>query len=91
MAEVTVDIECRECNAIGLLAPDRFGLAYICYACRGTGRRTYRYTPFTGRKAIAQTWVPGVSKVQWRNWCAGPPILYEAFLAGEMPVEAGES
>lgn len=86
MPVVRIEKECDECEGRGLLKPDRFRLAYICYVCRGTGRLTYAYTPFKGRKVdVAGT----VATVQWRTYGAGPPITYGAFLAGQMPNETG--
>lgn len=49
---ITIEIECPSCYGTGLYqgAAERDGAFVQCSACKGTGKTSYSYTPFAGRK-----------------------------------------
>lgn len=48
----SIEIECPECKGTGVYVgfAERNGAAVVCTSCKGAGRRTYRYEPFTCKK-----------------------------------------
>lgn len=52
MNKKTIVIECQSCGGTGLYkgVAERGDCAVVCYMCKGTGKTTFTYKEFTGRK-----------------------------------------
>lgn len=72
---VKIEIECPSCSGTGLYSgfAEGAGCAVICHQCSGTGKSSYSYRPFTGRKLKK-----GILKV-YRSGCG-----YGSSATGEM-------
>jgi len=50
----TIEIECPDCKGFGLYRGrcEERGSAVVCHTCEGTGKSTFTYNEFTGRKHV---------------------------------------
>ena len=50
--EVTVTAQCGDCGGTGLYKgfAQQEGYPTVCHSCKGSGGKTIRYKPFTGRR-----------------------------------------
>jgi hypothetical protein len=98
--EITIEIECPSCSGTGIYMGmgEKEGASILCHTCKGTGKSTYTYNPFTGRKIHDRA-----SRVYLRGYgyCistgitqfkgVGPidmskeGVSYQEFLDGKMP------
>lgn len=90
----SIEIQCRDCGGFGIHRVPRptKRLGTICQTCLGSGKETFRYKPFKGRrvrKGIEKVTEPssGLGAIGFGAF-AGPAIPYSEFLAGKMPPEA---
>lgn len=97
---IELEVECSSGGGTGVYSGmgERDGASVVCYHCKGTGKSSIRYTPFTGKKKAE-----GVERVYLKNYgyCLAPReidfqeigkidmskegVSYEDFLSGKMP------
>ena len=95
----TIECECKSCGGTGLDTSGlrcHVGAARICRNCQGSGKATFTYTPFTGRKKTT-----GVVRVfeaieerdiypEKHTFCGGTTIDYTQYGCTIEEWEAGE-
>lgn len=86
--KVKLEVECPPCGGTGIYHSyaEPEGVGVVCRDCRGEGKTTIEYTPFTGRKpAVGIETVYATSRIFTNIGPVGESVSYEAFLAGERP------
>jgi hypothetical protein len=87
---ITIDIQCQSCGGTGLYCgfAEPKGTAVVCITCGGSGKSTFAYEPFTGRKpraGIHTVRLSGGSFIATGVGPRGASITYEEFKAGKLP------
>lgn len=98
--KVKINIECTSCGATGIYngMGEGQGTGVVCHTCKGTGKDTFIYTPFTKQKTrddIERVYLNGYGYKLGRGEVKfdGGPVIdmekegisYREFLQGKMP------
>lgn len=86
----TINYECEDCRGTGLYSGmcEGPGVAVVCLGCEGSGRASFVYKPFTGRKGRRDIKTVRRSRGTFIATGVGPvgsEITYAEFVSGKLP------
>lgn len=89
---LTIDVECGSCGGTGVYRgfAEPKGVGVVCLTCKGSGKVTLTYKPFTGRKRCDNIQTIRLSAGSFIGTGVGPTggsVSYQDFLSGKMPRE----
>lgn len=86
--DVVVETECGACKGTGVYrAFVEKGIGVVCYCCKGNGKSSISYTPFTGKKTWddIHTVYARADRYTTFSGPGGEAVSYTDFLSGSIP------
>ncbi len=90
MAKISVDAECGSCGGSGVYHgfAEPKGVGVVCLNCKGSGKASISYTPFTSRRRRDDIRTVRRSAGSFIATGVGPTgssVSYEEFFEGKLP------
>lgn len=82
-----IEIQCRACSGSGVYRgiAEAPGIGIVCRDCKGSGKRTHEYVPFTGLTKRNDVEVVCAERGDFHIPDSTSGIPYAAFLQGKLP------